>query len=125
MTTNPVPIFVVERNVRGELQARTDIELQQLSDTTSRVARVTTDKSARGGVSCDIMVGVLERGRAGGFSGFTYALGIGGVGDYYATLASEKTRATEKAISRVHTAGLAAIKDHLTTIRVRYGIAAE
>lgn len=113
----------VHRNTRGELQAENDIELQPISDTKALIVRVSTYKARRGGVNCRAQVGVREIGRAGGFSGFSFAISIGGGGDYSAVLASEPARATENAIRRVHSAGLAALPGHLDAIRKAYGIA--
>jgi hypothetical protein len=117
--------FEVARDIRGDLKAQTDIELQRLNSVQTRVARVTTSKGARGVVSCTVTVGIRESAGPSGFSGFTHAMGIGGGGDYRSALAGEQTRGTEASIRRVHLAGLAVLPGHLDAIRLHYGIKAE
>ncbi|CAB4158628.1 hypothetical protein UFOVP703_22 [uncultured Caudovirales phage] len=117
--------FNVVRDIRGELKAETEIELQRLDATRTRVAKVSTSKGDRGTVNSAVTVGIRESASPSGFSGFVVALGIGGGGDYRCALAGEQTRATEQAIRRVHLAGLAVLPGHLDAIRARYGIKAE
>lgn len=110
----------VTRNMRGELQAETDIELHKIDATHTRIARITTMKGTRG-VRCWVQVGIHEAARAGGFQGFSYAMGFGGPGgDYSATLASEANRCTMAAIARVHAAGLAAWIGIEAAVRAKY-----
>lgn len=105
----------VTRNMRGELQAETDIELHRIDSTHSRIARITTSKGNRG-VSCAVQVGIREDASASGFTGFSFMM----FGDYRATLASEANRCTAATVARVHAAGLAAWTGIEATVRAKY-----
>lgn len=115
------PTFTVERNMRGDLKAETDIELHRIDDTHTRVASITTMKGMNASVRCRVQVGIRERNPGTGWAGFSFAMGFGGPsGDYSAILAHETTRATEKAIARVHAAGLAAWPGVEAAVREKY-----
>lgn len=109
------PQIQVHRNMRGELQAETDIELHRIDDKHVRVARITTSKGGRG-VSCLVQVGSREDVGASGFVGFSFML----AGDYRASLASEAGRCTAATVARVHAAGLAAWTGIEATVRAKY-----
>jgi hypothetical protein len=90
---------IVKRTMHGDLQAETRIPL----GFDNKELRITTSKWGGGKVTARASVVTITD------VGYTFAIGIfgSGKGDYSKTVAWEQTRATEKAIRRVHAQALA------------------
>ena len=113
------PAFVT-RNMRGDLEAETDIALHPMPEPgKTRIIRVYTHKGSKG-VTCTATVGIYEEARGSGFTGFQFALGIAGGGDFMKTIARSDKRATMAEVARVHAEGLRALADHEAAIRAQY-----
>lgn len=104
----------VDRNMRGELRARSVVAL----GFDRRELHIETRKGGRG-VSCD--ASVMQRTEDG--RGLTHAFAFGGEGDdFRRTLASDpKARATEKALATMHAAALVNLADVVAAACAHYG----
>lgn len=111
--TQPVPGFELKRDASGSVFAETCIPL----GFERRELRIKTRKAYRGGVQCSAMVVQVSVDRRS----YTYAMGLGGGGDFSIDIAREpKARTTEKTVRAMHAAGLLRVDEILARARAHY-----
>ena len=91
--------FTVKRNMRGDLEAETDIEL----DESGRVIRLSTSKRSGGSIATYATVGTAKPAAGSTFASFSFVM----FQDFNKAILTTQGRATEKTIAAQHQQALA------------------